>query len=278
MLVLAVLLAVVSLALAGMVAWFIMLKRKASPPVDALVQHVVTPDKPSGPLVAEVKDSLKDAAVADPSRWTYSSILRISRFEQEAYPIILLARGKADRPLYDQQMLVLLSAQNNDLYIGFRRAVPMPTPDVTMFNISMAAQQMISTMSQYFCFSRVENAPFFRYFTLDVTFDYNNSYAKVYLDGELVRAMNLADCGQVLAKHDGGQLIAGYYALAPDMVCQRASLQPWPVVDYRHIALHNLLLSPTDIQSGAVKSLAGIHKLMAKELSAKDTKKSACSI
>lgn len=278
MLVLAALLAVVSLALVGMVVWFLMLRKKARPSEDAWVQNVVTVDKPSGPLMAQVKSGLKGAAVADPSRWTYSSILKIARFEQEAYPIMLLARGKADRPLYDQQLLVLLSAQNNDLYVGFRRAVPLQAPDLSMFNINLLSQQLISTLSQYFCFSRIENAPFFRYFTLDITFDYNNSYAKVYMDGELVRAMNLADCGQVLAKHDGGHVFAGYYALAPDMVCQDGTLQPWSVVDYRRISLQNRLVSPTDIQRDASKTLSSIHKLMVKEQTADDTKKNACSV
>lgn len=209
LIILSVMLALVTLALLGLIIYILVVRSKACAQDTLQDQHMVTPEQPTGSSLHTVKDVLTGNYLSDASQWTYSATLCIARFEQESYPIILLGRGDAGKPMQDMQFMVLLSPQNNDLFVCFKRVVSS-TDRGSVFDADIGHIPSLHPVAQSFCMFKVDNIPFFRYFTLDVVFDYNSSFAKVYVDGVLTQTMNVADCANALSKHDTNTMVLGY--------------------------------------------------------------------
>jgi hypothetical protein len=266
--ILSILLGIITIILIALVIFIINKGKKSKP--NLISQTIIEEQYPKPHAIASVQQSLTGDAIIDPNKWHYSMTLKISKFEEEQYPIVLFARGKQDKTIEDMQLIVLLSRFTNDIYIGFKKSVPNDGSNLYFSRDDPS----ILALSKTFCIHKVDNIPFFRYFTFDLVFDYNQNKALVYLDGEFVKQLNIIDCETALSKQNGTHVFAGYYLFSTEFSFNPASLKGWNSTEYRKLLLENRVPSGSDISKSVKSVLSNINKFMKKEQ--KDTIK--CSL
>lgn len=264
LLVLGVLLAAVTAAMVVLVTFVV--RRTKKKKEDLWAESVVASDTPRNAFAVVLKDTLQGANCKDPTKWHYAMGLKVERFEQEQYPVVLFARGPRDGRIKDMQLIAVLAPGSNDMYIGFRKAVPSKEQASLYFSRDSPT---LLELTQHFCLFRVETVPFYRFFTMDVLFDYNANKALLFMDGEVVKQFNVRDCDASLEKHDGGGAYGGFYLLSSDMTFNATTLKKYEATEYRHVFVQNRVPRVSDVSAGAKGTLAELAKIEKRELDTK---------
>ena len=249
-LVLSILLAIVSVALIALLAYFLYLRKKDNKNAneDYWMQTLIENNEYVGSWDGPLKRSLTTRTV-DGSTWTYSMLLEFSKFEAESNQILVFGRGAASASITDMDMIVYLQGSSNDMYIGFKKSTG-----------STSSDEILSK----FCVFHIENVPLFRFFTLDIAYNYNASVCYIYLDGNLIKLINIGDCSSALTMHSGTTVFCGYYMMNMTEPLSNSMIR-WEPYDCRKLVVYNKVLTSSEINKHAKSSLGWINKQVQKE-------------
>jgi cbb3-type cytochrome oxidase subunit 3 len=205
----------------------------------------------------------------DNSTWSYSAVLKLSKFQSEKNYIVLMTRGQSSATLANQSMILILDGNSSSMYVAFRKQTD---PASIQTNTPYMAEGANDVIKKNFCVFKISDVPFFRFFSLHVLYDFNNGVANVYLDGNIVSVCTLYECTDIgLVTHRGDSVSVGFqlpnsYTTGDTL----ANVPAWNGIEFRKLKVSNKLISIQEIKDDATKYIANVYAQIRKEAAVED--------